>query len=190
MDLIVGLGNTGEKYVKNRHNIGFRVIDAIATHCNCTHFANMLGGQLSKAVTSSGERLLLFKSGSFMNESGSSIFNVLNFYKLNPLRMLVVHDDIDLPLGCIKFKTGGKDGGHRGLRSLNVHVKNNNYERLRIGVSRPNHKDLVSNYVLSDFLPEEEVLVQKIISFIVHDIDDIFSRRWDLVISNFARVVR
>ena len=145
--LIIGLGNPGQTYQNNRHNIGFRVIDALVQDLNA-HKQSAFKGELYKS-----SQVLLLKPQTFMNLSGESVKSVLNFYKLTDF--LVIHDDLDLPFGAIKFKFGGSSGGHNGLKSIDT-LCGNNYYRIRYGIGKPAIKAQVTNWVLQDFSPLEE----------------------------------
>ncbi|WP_200762602.1 aminoacyl-tRNA hydrolase [Nitrosophilus alvini] len=146
MFLIVGLGNPGPKYEKNRHNIGFMVIDYLVSHYKATPInKSSFKGELYKT-----DSTLLLKPMTFMNLSGQSVSAVKNFYKIENSNIIVCHDDIDLPFGAIRIKVGGSSGGHNGLKSLDSFI-GNDYIRVRIGVGRPKEKAKVVSYVLSDF---------------------------------------
>ena len=150
MHLIVGLGNPGEKYAKNRHNIGFMVIDRLIDRLNPTPYSkSSFKGELFKA----GD-ILLLKPLTYMNLSGESVAAVKNFYKIENEHIIVIHDDLDLGLGAIRIKRGGSHGGHNGLKSIDAHI-GADYIRVRFGIGRPEHKSQVISYVLSDFTPKE-----------------------------------
>lgn len=156
MLLVVGLGNPGPAYAKTRHNVGFMVIDALIKELKPQDISkNSFKGHLYKS-----NDLLLLKPSTFMNLSGESVIEVKNFYK--PQRLVVVHDDIDLALGALRFKIGGSSGGHNGLKSLDSHI-GNDYIRVRIGIGRPALKEEVVKYVLQNFTKEEESRLQTII---------------------------
>jgi PTH1 family peptidyl-tRNA hydrolase len=150
MKLIVGLGNIGDEYSQTRHNIGFIAIDKILqdldyTSINKTNFK----GELFK----SGDFLFL-KPSTYMNLSGESVGSVKQFYKIDNDDIIVIHDDLDLKLGALRFKKGGGHGGHNGLKSIDAHI-GNDYHRVRIGIGRPEDKSEVVNYVLGKFSKEE-----------------------------------
>ncbi len=149
MFLIVGLGNPGQKYQNNRHNIGFRVLDSLISTLNAIKQNDKnFRGEVYKAG-----QLLFLKPQTFMNLSGESVQSVKNFYKIN--NFAVVHDELDLPFGAVKFKFGGGNGGHNGLKSIDS-LCGNEYYRIRYGIGKPSTKDQVSHWVLSDFEAEEE----------------------------------
>lgn len=149
MKLFAGLGNPGDKYRANRHNIGFMALDRIAEDHGFSPFRGKFQGQLSEG-TLGGEKVLLLKPETFMNNSGQSVGEAMRFYKLAPEDIVVFHDEIDLAPGKLKVKTGGGHAGHNGLRSLHAHI-GEAYTRVRMGVGHPGHKDAVPGYVLRDF---------------------------------------
>jgi PTH1 family peptidyl-tRNA hydrolase len=149
MKLIVGLGNPGPKYALTRHNVGFMAVDYLIEKWGAGKVGSKFKGELFK----SGEYLLL-KPLTFMNLSGESVELVKNFYKLDNSQIIVIHDDIDLQPGQLKFKRGGSAGGHNGLKSIDAHI-GKDYWRVRIGVGRPLRKGEVVSYVLGNFDPKE-----------------------------------
>jgi peptidyl-tRNA hydrolase, PTH1 family len=153
MRLFVGLGNPGARYAGNRHNVGFMVVDAIARRHRIGPWRRKFQGVACEGPLA-GERLLLLLPGTFMNESGRAVAEAVHFYKLEPGQLIVFHDELDLPPGKVRVKTGGGIAGHNGLRSISEHV-GNEYRRVRIGIGHPGAKDLVYPYVLSDFAKGE-----------------------------------
>jgi peptidyl-tRNA hydrolase, PTH1 family len=149
MQLIVGLGNPGDKYARNRHNIGFMAVDAIAARHNFPAFRQKFSGLISEG-TIDGERVLLLKPQTFMNASGDSVVAAANFYKLTAAEITVFYDEIDLVPGKVRVKRGGGSGGHNGIRSIDPQV-GPDYRRVRLGVGHPGHKDGVMPHVLGDF---------------------------------------
>jgi PTH1 family peptidyl-tRNA hydrolase len=160
MTLYVGLGNPGPAYEKTRHNIGFRVIDRLVEKTGARDISKKsFQGELYRQGN-----LLFLKPLTFMNLSGQSVRAVMNFFKISPEDLVVIHDDIDLPLGTVRYKIGGSPGGHNGLRSIDAEV-GKEYLRVRLGVGKPEHKSQVVGYVLSPFTPEEEPIVEEITAF-------------------------
>lgn len=153
MLLWVGLGNPGAKYAGNRHNIGFMVIDAIANSKSFDEYSAKFKG-LTTQVLIDGKKTLLLKPMTFMNESGQSVRAAMNFYKIPIENVVVFHDELDLALGKVRMKTGGGIAGHNGLRSIRQHC-GENFQRVRIGIDHPGHKDRVHSHVLSDFSKDE-----------------------------------
>ena len=146
--LIVGLGNPGSAYSKNRHNIGFMVIDELIRRNSAQKLSSSsFNGELFKFSNH-----FLLKPLTFMNLSGNSIVAVKKFYKIE--EVVVIHDDLDLPFGTLRFKHGGGHGGHNGLKSTDERISRE-YVRVRMGIGKPEHKGEVSSYVLSDFNAQE-----------------------------------
>ncbi len=149
MKLIAGLGNPGAKYARNRHNIGFMALDMIAQDHGFGPWKGKHQGSISEGRFGS-DRAVLLKPETFMNLSGQSVQAAMRFYKLDPADVIVLHDEIDLAPGKVKCKTGGGHAGHNGLRSIHAHI-GPEYNRVRLGVGHPGHKDAVPGYVLRDF---------------------------------------
>jgi len=148
MKLFVGLGNPGAKYSLNRHNIGFMVVDRIS-ETGFTPWRSKFQGQVSEGRIGT-EKVILLKPATFMNLSGQSVGEAMRFYKLTPNDITVFHDELDLAPGKVRLKTGGGHAGHNGLRSLHQHI-GPEYNRVRLGIGHPGHKDKVARYVLHDF---------------------------------------
>jgi len=151
--LIVGLGNPGPKYQWTRHNAGFMVLDRLSHLAGITVSKKNFSG-LSGEGNWQGQRLILLKPQTFMNLSGRSVAEALRFHKLSVEDMIVIHDDLDIPFGRVKLKEGGGHAGHNGLRSLAQELSSGAFLRVRVGIGRPLHGDVV-NYVLNNFTPEE-----------------------------------
>ena len=156
--LVVGLGNPGDRYRFNRHNIGFMVLDAIAEGGGGYTWAWKSSRRFSAESargTLEGENVLLVKPQTYMNLSGQSVGPLARYYGVTQEQMIVIHDDVDLEFGRLKVKKGGGAGGHKGLQSLSQHADGPGYFRVRCGVGRPPHGD-TANFVLADFTYEEE----------------------------------
>ena len=166
MYLIAGLGNPGDKYEKTRHNIGFLVIDEITKNLSSTNINNTQ----FKAITKKHLKNLYVKPQTFMNLSGESIVAIADYYDIANENIIIIHDDLDLPFGTIKFKLGGGHGGHNGLRSIDEHI-GKDYIRVRFGIGKPENKKDVANYVLSDFSKEEFESMDTLIQHCVKSID-------------------
>jgi PTH1 family peptidyl-tRNA hydrolase len=161
MTLFVGLGNPGSKYENTRHNIGFRVIDKLVDDSKARDISKIsFEGILYRSSST-----LFLKPTTFMNLSGKSLQVVKNFYKIQLDEIIVIHDDIDLPFGALRFKKGGGHGGHNGLKSIDSHITKE-YLRVRIGVGKPEHKSQVANYVLHDFNEDEEAILEKLVNHV------------------------
>lgn len=149
MKLIVGLGNPGAKYARNRHNIGYMAVDRIAEDHGFGPWKSKFQGRISEGRLGS-EKILLLKPETFMNRSGQSVGEAMRFYKLDPTDIIVLHDEIDLAPGKARVKHGGGHAGNNGLRSLHEHITDA-YSRVRLGVGHPGRKEAVPGYVLHDF---------------------------------------
>jgi peptidyl-tRNA hydrolase, PTH1 family len=137
MKLIVGLGNPGTQYSATRHNVGFRVVDRIASNFGWTWESSRRDRAELAQGTIGGERILLIKPQTYMNESGQSVAPLVSFYKIPLSDLLVISDDLDLPVGRIRLRERGSDGGQRGVRSIVNQIGNDSFPRLRIGIGRP-----------------------------------------------------
>lgn len=153
MKLFVGLGNPGPKYARNRHNIGFMALDQIAADHGFSPWRTKFSGQMAEGKFGS-TKVTLLKPETFMNRSGQSVGEAMRFFKLEPEDVIVFHDELDLAPGKCRVKTGGGHAGHNGLRSIHGHI-GPEYQRVRLGIGHPGHKDRVSGYVLSDFAKAE-----------------------------------
>lgn len=149
MKIIAGLGNPGPKYAANRHNIGFMAVDALHRKHPFGPWSKKFKAEISEGEIA-GEKVLLMKPQTFMNLSGEAVGEAMRFYKLGPGDIIAIHDELDLPAGKVKLKTGGGHGGHNGLKSLDAHC-GRDYKRLRLGIGHPGAKELVHNHVLGDF---------------------------------------
>ncbi|MGO9170548.1 MAG: aminoacyl-tRNA hydrolase [Rhodomicrobium sp.] len=149
MKLIVGLGNPGEKYAGNRHNIGFMAVDELARGYAFGPWKKRFQGLVAEGQIGI-EKCILLKPMTYMNESGRSAGEAMRFYKLSAGDVIAVHDELDLKPGTVRVKTGGGNAGHNGLKSLSAHL-GNEYVRVRLGIGHPGDKALVANYVLQDF---------------------------------------
>lgn len=164
MRILAGLGNPGGAYSGNRHNIGFMAVDAIARRHGAGPWRTRFQGQAAEAVID-GEKVLLLKPMTYMNDSGRAIGEAMRFFKLEPADVIVLHDELDLPDGKLKMKTGGGNAGHNGLRSTTACI-GNDYRRIRLGIGHPGDKALVHAYVLSDFAKSERAWVEDMCSAI------------------------
>src|SRR5918992_1025206 len=155
--LIAGLGNPGRGYERTRHNLGWLVADELARRHGGS-FRSKFSGQLAE-LRVDGSRVALLRPETYMNESGRSIAAAARFFKAAPERVVIVHDDVDLPIGRLQARLGGGLAGHNGLRSISQALGTPEFQRLRIGVGRPERGDPrpVSDYVLSSFEPEDDV---------------------------------
>ena len=168
LKVIVGLGNPGAKYTETRHNAGFWFIDEVARKYSATFRPeNKFHGEVAK-ISLQGKDIWLLKPATFMNRSGLAVKSLLSFYRISAEQLLVAHDEIDLPPGTAKLKTGGGHGGHNGLRDIISQLGTNDFHRLRIGVGHPGSKDQVVDYVLHNASRDDRILIDR-------DIDDAVS---------------
>jgi len=158
MRLFVGLGNPGSQYAKHRHNVGFMAVDAIARIHGAGPWRRRFQGQTADA-TIGGEKVLILKPETYMNESGRAVREAMGFFKIELSDVTVFYDELDLPPAKLRVKVGGGNAGHNGLRSITAHC-GNDYRRVRIGIGHPGHKALVQRYVLGDFSKAEEPWVE------------------------------
>ena len=161
MKVVVGLGNPGSRYQGTRHNVGFDVIDSLAAGPHAGRFQSRFQAQVAE-LHEDGEKVLLVKPETFMNLSGRSVRQVLDFFQIPPADLLVVCDDINLPLGKLRVRAKGTHGGHNGLRDIQNHLGGVEYARLRIGVDAP--RDDAIDHVLGRFRPTERAVIEDAVS--------------------------
>jgi len=172
MKIIVGLGNIGDKYAKNRHNLGFMAVDALAGKLDVTEWKEEPKFKaLTAECTQKGEKILLVKPTTLMNLSGQAISSIVNFYKESLENLTVIYDDLDLPLGTIRIRDKGSAGTHNGMKSVIQELGTEEFKRIRIGIegrgtTSPEQQD-TSSYVLSGFTKEEEPTIKKAISEVI-----------------------
>ena len=164
MLLVVGLGNPGGKYADNRHNIGFMAADEIVRRHSFSPWRNRFQSEVSEGVLD-GEKVLVMKPMTFMNESGRSVGEAVRFYKIDLADVIVLHDELDLTPGKMRVKFGGGHAGHNGLRSIQAHI-GAEYKRLRLGIGHPGDKDRVHAHVLGDFAKADKDWLDKLIEAI------------------------
>lgn len=188
MLLVVGLGNPGSDYARNRHNVGFMAVDEIVRRYRFSSFRGKFQGQLAEGEVA-GRRIHVLKPMTFMNRSGDSVLGAQRFFKVPPEDVLVFHDEIDLAQGRIRVKRGGGHAGHNGLRSIHARL-GPDYRRVRIGVGHPGDKDRVVGHVLKDFSKAEAGEVERLVEaiaeafpFLVVDDDAGFMTRVSLILN-------
>jgi PTH1 family peptidyl-tRNA hydrolase len=193
MKIIVGLGNHGSHYRLNRHNIGFRCIDYIADK-----FSIPIKKRLCRSDAGQGNiddcEVLLVKPRTYVNLSGEAINCLLDKFRAKPADLIVIHDDLDLPVGRIRVRLGGKSGGHRGIRSSIDCLGSPNFNRVRIGISRPGNKgsryadeDEIVDYVLGDFPPEEADIIQTSVISVAEAVECILTDGLEAAMNRFNR---
>jgi PTH1 family peptidyl-tRNA hydrolase len=190
MKLIVGLGNPGKTYAHNRHNVGFRCLDYFAR----LHSVRFDRRQCQARVGIGklrGEKLLLAKPGTFVNLSGKSVAGLVHKHDITLSDLLVIYDDLDLPLGKIRLRQSGSSGGHKGMNSIISALGSEDFPRIRVGIGRPQadaqsmSEDAIVNYVLSDFSPQEEAIIKFIIATVAEAIDCFLTQGIEAAMSKF-----
>jgi len=168
MLLFVGLGNPGERYAGNRHNIGFMAVQAIAKQHRIAPWRRKFQG-VAVEGTIGAEKVLLLLPDTFMNESGRAVAEAAHFYKLEAGSVVVFHDEAELAPGKVRVKKGGGNAGHNGLRSITEHI-GNDYHRVRLGIGHPGSKDMMESYVLQDFAKSERPWVEALCEIVAGNV--------------------
>ncbi|WP_278453419.1 aminoacyl-tRNA hydrolase [Thomasclavelia spiroformis] len=159
MKLIVGLGNPGKEYAGTRHNCGFMVIDRLASKLNVNVDQNKFKGLYAK-VKYHGEDIILLKPQTYMNLSGESVNAVMNFFKIDKEDLLVIYDDLDMPVGKLRLRKTGSAGGHNGIKNIIAHLNSQDFKRIRVGIDRHKYMN-VADYVLSRFSKVESEAIEQ-----------------------------
>jgi len=184
--LLIGLGNPGARYARNRHNVGFMAVEAIARRFGVSGFRSRFKGELAEASIG-GERVLLLKPQTYMNASGEAVGDAARFFKISLEDVIAIHDEIDLRPGKLRVKRGGGSAGHNGLRSIDA-LLGPDYWRVRIGVGHPGIKELVQPYVLQNFTEDERTAwVEPLLAAIAETIPLLISGAPDAFMSEVAR---
>lgn len=176
--LIAGLGNPGRDYKLNRHNIGFMVLDSLADRLG-EKFSRYEAKALVTKERYQGQRLILAKPQTYMNESGQAVSNLVRFYKIPLENLLIVYDEVDLPFGTIRIRPNGGSAGHRGIQSIIERMGTEQFSRLRVGIGRPPGRKQAASYVLRDFSTDElefispitEKVVEAVLTFVVDGVE-------------------
>jgi PTH1 family peptidyl-tRNA hydrolase len=169
MKLVVGLGNPGKKYDGTRHNVGFAVVDALAAGPGVGGFQDRFNAAVAE-WHEGGEKVLLIKPATFMNLSGRAVREVVDFFKVELQDLLVVCDDINLPLGKLRFRKKGTHGGHNGLRDIQAHLGTTEYARLRLGVDAPGEQGETIDHVLGRFRASEKPVMKEAVAIAVEGV--------------------
>jgi PTH1 family peptidyl-tRNA hydrolase len=164
MLLLVGLGNPGDQYYDNRHNVGFMAVDEIVHRHRFPAWRRKFKSEISEGLLGV-VKVLAMKPQTFMNRSGEAVAEAVNFYTLAPKDVVVLHDELDLPPGKLRMKVGGGHAGHNGLRDIERHI-GSDFRRVRIGIGHPGDKNRVTGYVLSDFAKADDVWLDPLIDAI------------------------
>ncbi|MDJ0508730.1 MAG: aminoacyl-tRNA hydrolase [Crocosphaera sp.] len=170
--LIIGLGNPEKKYEKTRHNIGFEVVDTLAEKWQLIWKENRrFQGLIAEGTGPNRQKIYLLKPLTYMNRSGQSVRAVTDWYKLQSSDVLVIYDDMDLPMGKMRMRLSGSAGGHNGMKSIIAHLGGQNFPRLRIGIGKSNQTDNTISHVLGRFSPEERTIINKAFPLVVDAIE-------------------
>ena len=172
MLLLVGLGNPGAKYAGNRHNIGFMAADAIVRRHGFSAFKSSKFHGVTAEGTVAGQKVVVLKPETYMNESGRAVSAAANFYKIDAADILVLHDELDLASGKVRIKRGGGHAGHNGLRSIHAHL-GDGYGRVRLGIGHPGDKEKVVGHVLKDFAKADQVWLDKLLDAVADNADSL-----------------
>lgn len=184
MHLVVGLGNPGREYAGNRHNVGFRIVDELASRGGAGGWRTKYGAELVE-ITRGGERVLLCKPMEFMNVSGQAVARAAGFFKIPPTSTIVAYDDLDLPFGRLKLGAGGGAGGHNGVRSLIADLGGPEFLRVRFGIGRPPAGWQGADYVLADFTRAEQKELPDFISLAADAVEEIIARGLPAAMNKF-----
>lgn len=177
--MIVGLGNPGSEYEQTRHNAGFWFIDELAWQYKATLKEEKKFFGLVARISISGSDLWLLKPATFMNRSGQAVAALAQFYKIRPEEILVVHDELDIPCGRIKFKLGGGNGGHNGLKDIQARLGTPDFYRLRLGIDHPGDRNLVVGYVLNKPSPEHRQQIDGAINKSLKAVPMLLAGEWE-----------
>jgi PTH1 family peptidyl-tRNA hydrolase len=169
MKLVVGLGNPGKRYEGTRHNVGFAVVDMLAAQSRAASFQDRFDADVAE-WHEAGEKILLLKPQTFMNLSGRSVRQAVDFYQVDLKDLLVICDDMSLPLGKLRFRARGTHGGHNGLRDIQQHLGTTEYSRVRIGVDVPGDEKDAVDHVLGKFKPSEKPAIEDALQLAVQGV--------------------
>lgn len=183
MKLIVGLGNPGKEYEKTRHNVGFMAIDILAKYYNIEVSKNKFEG-LYGEINLNNEKIILLKPQKYMNLSGEVVKRYVDFYKINIDDIIIINDDLDLPVGKIKIKYKGSCGGHNGLRNIELNLNTDKYKRIKIGISNNKFYD-TKDYVLGKFNEEDLNLINNSINKMPEIINTYLKEKFEIVMSKY-----
>lgn len=183
MKLIVGLGNPGKAYQNTRHNVGFMVLDAFASHHNVSIDQSKFSGLYSQFIVS-GEKVILLKPQKYMNLSGEVVRDFVRFFKIDVSDILVISDDLDMAIGNYKLKPKGSSGGHNGLKNIETHIGTQEYKRFKIGISNNKLMD-TKDYVLGKFSSSDQKMLDDVIQSSVSILNDFVTLSFDLLMNKY-----
>ncbi|MDJ0899603.1 MAG: aminoacyl-tRNA hydrolase [Xenococcus sp. MO_188.B8] len=171
-ELIVGLGNPESKYDQTRHNIGFDAVNSLAKAWSLSWQDNKrFQGSIAEGLSPYGDKIRLLKPLTYMNRSGQAVRAVIDWYKIAPGSVLVIYDDMDLPVGRLRMRRAGSAGGHNGMKSIISHLGGQDFPRLRIGIGKSDGKKQTIGHVLGKFAPEEKKVIQEILAISVDAVE-------------------
>ena len=184
MKIIAGLGNPGAEYAATKHNVGFMLVDKLADKYGAATWREHLGALVTD-IRLESEKVLLVKPQTYMNDSGRAVAALMRWYKLETPDLTVVHDDMDLPMGAVRIRRQGSDGGHRGIKSILAHLGEANFARFRLGIGHPLRQGDVINYVLTPFSPEEEKKIKEAIDYLIPAAECLVTQGVDIAMNRF-----
>jgi peptidyl-tRNA hydrolase, PTH1 family len=190
MKLIAGLGNPGKTYARNRHNVGFLCLNYLARLHSIRFDRRQCRARIGIGKAR-GEKLLLAKPGTFVNLSGKSVAGLVQKHNIPLSDLLVIYDDLDLPLGKIRLRQSGSSGGHKGMNSIISALGSEDFPRIRVGIGRPQteeqsiSEEAIVNYVLSNFSPQEEAIIETVIARVAEAIDCFLTQGIEAAMSKF-----
>lgn len=186
MKIIVGLGNPGKDYQNTRHNIGFMVIDELFSRYKISSFKTKFSSVYSE-ININGEKVLLVKPTTYMNNSGIAVRDLLNFYKVIPEDLLVVYDDIDINFSDVRIRKKGSSGSHNGMKSIIYQIQSEDFPRIRIGVGKKHENEDLAKFVLSNFSKEEMNDIKESITIAADSVESFLKKGIDYTMNNFNK---
>ena len=184
MKIIAGLGNPGAEYARTKHNVGFMLLDALAERLNAPAWKEDFFSALTE-VRIGGEKVFLVKPLTYMNNSGEALGPMLSYYKTDADDLVVVHDDMDIPVGTVRIRKKGSSGGHNGIKSILTHVGSEDFARVRIGIGRPPAGWTVINHVLAPFSSEDAPKIRAAIDYLLPAVECIVADGVDLAMNKY-----
>ena len=181
MQLIVGLGNPGEKYQYTRHNIGYMAIENIISAQQDYKIKKKFNSVIYETILNKN-RIILVKPETYMNNSGDAVFQIANFYKIDSKNIFILHDELDIPFGKIRIKSGGGNAGHNGLKSISNKI-DNNYIRVRLGIGHPGNKERVNSHVMGNFTGSEKEKLNQILNYLTNSMNEILNKKESFIIN-------
>lgn len=182
--MIIGLGNPGKSYANTRHNVGFVVIDELSRRLNIPVTTSRFKGYYGETVIN-GKKVILLKPQTYMNLSGESVRELLDWYKADPSEILIIYDDLDLPVGQLRLRLKGSAGGHNGVKSIILHTNTDEIKRIKIGINRPPAGWSVADYVLSKFAAHEIEDMVKVIHRAADAVETWFHEPFEKVMNTY-----